>query len=171
MTVTTRRAARAKLRRLGISIPSPFSVDALCSHVSERRGRPIRLLELDLSQALAPCGLWIATATTDYVCVDQAASALLRQHIILHELSHILCGHRGVLGPDHARQFTILDPAVVRRVLERRAYDDAEEREAELLASEIGSRVDRDDGEATADADTRQVLDRLSAVLGDRPRR
>jgi hypothetical protein len=169
MTATTRRAARAKLRELGITIPSPFSVDALRSHISDLRGRPIRLLELDLSDAVAPCGLWIATATTDYVCVDQAASVPLRQHIILHELSHILCGHQGILGPDHIKQFNLLDPAVVRRVLERSAYDDAEEREAELLASEIGSRVDRSDLETSADAKTRQILDRLSAVLAGKP--
>jgi hypothetical protein len=169
MTATTRRAARAKLRELGITIPSPFRVDALCLHVSDLRGRPIRLLELDLSEAVAPCGLWIATATTDYICVDQAASVPLRQHIILHELSHILCGHQGVLGPDYIKQFNILDPAVVRRILQRNAYDDAEEREAELLASEIGSRIDRSDVEASADVGTRQVLDRLSAVLAGKP--
>jgi hypothetical protein len=35
-------------------------------------------------------------------------------------------------------QYALLDPSTVRRMLERTLYDSAEEREAELLASEIG---------------------------------
>jgi hypothetical protein len=161
MPATTRRAARAKVRALGVTIPSPFTVEALCANVSRQRRRPVRLVELDFSTDIG-CGRWIATDEIDYICVDQVASAPLREHIVLHEVAHILCGHRGILGPI-LNEFKLLDPEMVRRVLGRTAYDDAEEREAELLASEIGSRVERDD--SPGDADTREVLDRLSAVM------
>ncbi len=161
MAATTRRAARAKLRALGVTIPSPFTVEALCASVSRHRGRPVRLVELDFSTDIG-CGRWIATDETDYICVDQAASAPLREHIVLHEVAHMLCGHRGILGPILS-EFKLLDPAMVLRVLGRTVYDDVEEREAELLASEIGSRVERHD--SPGDAGTREVLDRLSAVM------
>ncbi len=165
MTATTRREVRAKLRALGVAIPAPFSVEALCTNVSRHQDRPVRLVELDLSTDVG-CGRWIATDEADYICVDRAASTPLREHIVLHEVAHILCGHRGILGPV-LNEFKHLDPATVRRVLGRTVYDDAEEREAELLASEIGSRLER--GDSPGDASTREVLDRLSAVMADTP--
>ncbi|WP_213451252.1 hypothetical protein [Rhizomonospora bruguierae] len=161
MAATTRRAARAKLRELGLTIPSPFTVEALCASVSRHRGRPVRLVELDFATDIA-CGRWIETQTVDYICVDRNASVPLREHIVLHEVAHILCEHRGILGPI-LNEFKLLDPEMVRRVLGRTVYDEVEEREAELLASEIGSRVERDD--RRDDAATRDVLDGLSAVM------
>lgn len=165
MAATTRRAARAKLRALGVTIPAPFSIEALCANVSALRGRPVRLVELDFTTDIG-CGRWIATDEVDYICVDQNASAPLREHIGLHEVAHILCGHRGILGPI-LNEFKFLDPEMVRRVLGRTVYDEEEEHEAELLASEIGSRVERDD--SPDDAATREVLDGLSAVMSGKP--
>lgn len=164
--VINRKTARAKVRTLGLSMPRPFSIEALCAHVGQRRGRPVRLVELDLSTAAAACGLWIATDTADYICVDRLTSKPLRVHTVLHELCHILCGHQGVLGAAEITQFRLLDPALIRRVLARSAYDRAEEREAELLASEIGSRIDPIDLDTSTDTSTRRVLDGLSDVLG-----
>ncbi len=152
------------LRALGVTIPSPFTIEALCANVSTLRGRPVHLVELDFSTDIA-CGRWIATDKVDYVCIDQAAPTTLREHIRLHEVAHILCGHRGILGPI-PNGFKFLDPEMVRRVLGRTVYDVEEEREAELLASEIGSRVERDD--TPVDAATREVLNRLSALMSGR---
>ncbi|WP_433724380.1 hypothetical protein ACQP2Y_03100 [Actinoplanes sp. CA-051413] len=40
-----------------------------------------------------PCGLWISVETADYVFYDPETSQLHAEHIILHELGHMLSGH------------------------------------------------------------------------------
>lgn len=168
LPVTTKRAARAKLRALGIAISPTFTISDFCSSLSKARNRPIRIVPVDLRLRAAPCGAWLATASTDYVCVDQTASALLREHIILHELSHIICDHRGATATDRVAPYSLLNPSTVQRMLERTLYDDAEEREAELLASAIGSRIKRDGPSLrTVDDDSlRHVIDGLAVVMG-----
>ncbi|MEU4422108.1 hypothetical protein AB0F81_15895 [Actinoplanes sp. NPDC024001] len=125
------------LRRLDITIPVPFDARAFSEHIADKRGRPIHLLPMDTSDAGAPCGLWLATARADYIVVDNRAPAVLREHILLHELAHMLCDHSGRLRLD-SLGFDFLDPAVVERVLGRTTrYPDAQEREAEGVASVI----------------------------------
>lgn len=107
------------------------------------------------------CGLWIATGTTDLIFHESATTPPHREHIILHELAHVLCDHypasldaverAAVLLPD-------LDSALVRRVLGRAGYSTAGEREAEVLASLIRQRT----------APGRTLIGRLrSALNGD----
>lgn len=164
--VTTKRAARAKLRALDIALPSPFTIDDFCSLLSIARGRPIRIIPVDLPSRAASCGAWLATASADYVCVDSTAPAPLREHIVLHELSHIICDHGGIPAAEKVTQYGLLDPSTVRRMLERTLYDSAEEREAELLASEIGSRINRGQPWCTpADDGTRQIIEGLAVVM------
>jgi hypothetical protein len=70
-----------------------------------------------------------------------------QDHIVLHEICHLLCGHAGddALGTEHARLlFPNLDPAMVGRVLGRTSYSTEEEQEAELLASMIQQAARRD---------------------------
>ncbi|AXH93568.1 hypothetical protein ACFWDZ_08285 [Micromonospora aurantiaca] len=165
--VTTRRAARAKLRALGIVVPSPFTIDDFCSQLSTARGRPIRVISVDLPSRAASCGAWLATPNADYVCVDSIAPAPLREHIVLHELSHIICDHGGIPMAERVTQYGLLDPSTVRRMLERTLYDSSEEREAELLASEIGSRINLGQPwRLPADDGTRQIIDGLALVMG-----
>jgi hypothetical protein len=163
--VTTRRAARAKLRALDITVPSPFDIDDFVSVVSSARGRPIRIVALDFPPRAGSCGAWVASANADYVCVDRHVPPLLREHIILHELSHIICDHSGTPTAEQLTQYGLLDPSIVRRMLERSLYDSAEEREAELLASEIGSRINRRPRRTPADDRTRQVIEGLAVVM------
>jgi hypothetical protein len=164
--VTTRRAARAKLRTLGIAIPSPFTIDDFRSALSAARGRPIRIVPLALPPRAGSCGAWLAAANADYVCVDRNAPAPLREHIILHELSHIICDHRGIPTADRFTQYGLLAPSTVKRILARTLYDSAEEREAELLASEIGSRINRGRPRlATADDRTQRIIHGLAMVM------
>ena len=94
-------SARAKLRELTPELPSPFSADALCAVASRQRGRPIIILEVDNVEVDAPCGLWIETDTADYVMVAEAATKTHRDHIVLHELAHLVYDHQGVLGKDY----------------------------------------------------------------------
>jgi hypothetical protein len=168
------------LRELNITIPSPFDAREFCKNVAEQRGRPINVLMVDTSGAKAPCGLWVSTDRADYITIDAKAPPVLRDHILMHEISHMLCDHRGLLqiDPDKLElDDEIIDPAVVQRVLGRNSgytsrYDTKEERDAEGLASVIAefaarrSPVPRPRHSA---AGTAAVLDRFSsALVGDR---
>lgn len=132
-----RRRCEARLR--GIRVPSPFDLDAFCAEVAIRRGRPLIRQPVPGLSADAPCGLWIGTATADHVFYDPGTSPLHAEHIVLHELAHILSGHSGGDG-SLARLFPDLDPATVDRVLGRVSYTTEQEREAEMMASLIRGR-------------------------------
>jgi hypothetical protein len=137
--------ARCRARLAELDLPRPFDVQALCASVGRRRDRPIALLGLDLPPD-APCGLWLSAEHRDYIVYERATSPLHQEHIILHELGHLLCGHAGAprLSEEHARRlFPVLDPDTVRRVLGRTGYSSEEEQEAEMLASMILLRAER----------------------------
>ncbi|MBA0126097.1 hypothetical protein H0B56_11150 [Haloechinothrix sp. YIM 98757] len=139
-----KRRCRRRLREL--EIPDPFDLDRFCASLSERTGRPIRLLALELSPS-SPCGMWLSTATTDYVIYQSATDPLHQEHIVLHELSHIACAHSAtsVLRTDTAeRLLPHLDGDMVHSVLARSHYTQDQEREAELMASLILHRARRD---------------------------
>lgn len=161
-----RRRCAARLREL--DLPTPFDVRSFCDAVGDRRGRPIRLCPVT-SQA-GPCGLWAAGSGVDYIFYERSTSLLHQEHIILHEVSHLLCGHRPALVSDEERcrlLFPDLDNAMVQQILARTAYPDEEEQEAELLASLILQRAVgrtlRD--ERPDDRQLAELLDRLEAAL------
>jgi hypothetical protein len=135
-----RRRCERRLR--GIRIPEPFDLDAFCAEVAHRRNRPLHRTAVPGLRSGAPCGLWIGTATADHVFYDPGTSPLHAEHIVLHELAHILSGHSGADG-SLARLFPDLDPAAVGRVLGRVSYTTAQEREAEMMASLIRGRSPR----------------------------
>ncbi|MBO0805846.1 MAG: hypothetical protein J2P25_22585 [Nocardiopsaceae bacterium] len=136
---------RCRARLAEIDLPEPFDVEALCAGIGRRRGRPVALLGAELP-AGAPAGMWISTEERDYIVYERATSPLHSEHIILHELSHLLCGHVGApeISEEHASQlFPRLNPDLVRRVLGRSGYTSEEEQEAEMLASMISQRAGR----------------------------
>jgi hypothetical protein len=138
-----RRRCEERLR--GIRIPSPFNLDAFCAEVESRRGRPLIRRPVPGLNAAAPCGLWIGTTAADHVFYDPGTSPLHAEHIVLHELAHILSGHSGADGA-LAQLFPDLDPATVSRVLGRVGYTTEQEREAEMMASLIRGRSARPPG-------------------------
>lgn len=128
----------------GLEIPDPFDVDAFCAQIAAARGREIRRVARPLADGLY--GLWCATATYDLVVCESRTSPLHQIHILLHELSHLLCGHHPAPVMDDELSRLLLpdlDPGLVRQVLGRTRYSDVEEREAELVASLILERVSR----------------------------
>lgn len=127
----------------GLDIPVPFDVEAFCRTIGDRRGRPIRPLARDLDRTQL-YGMWVAMADVDWIVHERRTSRLHQQHIILHELGHLLCGHEAasVMREETSRLLLgELDPGVVRRILGRSRYTQVEEREAELVASLILERV------------------------------
>ena len=147
---------RCERRLQGVQVPNPFDLDRFCAEVADRRGRPLVRRAVPGLSADAPCGLWISTARADHVLYDPGTSPLHAEHIVLHELAHILSGHRGS-DPAIARLFPDLDPAMVRQALGRVAYTSAQEREAEMMASLIRGRSARP---------PRTTLGRVADALG-----
>ncbi|PRY45156.1 hypothetical protein [Umezawaea tangerina] len=151
-----RERCAAVLRDL--PLPVPFDAHALCEQVAARRGRPMRLIPMPGLTGV--CGMWVATTTADLVFYERETTLPHREHIILHELSHVLCDHYPV-STSLAEQARLLlpglDPEVVSRVLGRAGYSSAEEREAETLASLIRQR----------EVPAGSLTDRLRAALDD----
>src|SRR4051812_12785602 len=109
---------------------------ALCRHLGELRERPIVLAPVKL-RASDPCGMWIVARNEDLVFYDKDTTRAHQEHIIMHEVGHIISCHRGsgMLDDASARLlFPSLDPALVRDMLMRATYDDVQEQEAEVIA-------------------------------------
>ena len=127
-----------------VVLPDPFTVAGFCAAVSDRRGRALRLLPKQTR--VGPCGVWLALPDLDYIFYEDATSQLHREHIILHELGHVLCDHQPTEVIDDevlGQLLPSLDPRMVRRVLGRTTYTAVEEQEAEMLAALVRERVER----------------------------
>ncbi len=153
--------------RLGaLHLPSPFDVHDFGRTVGAQRGRAILLHPVvglgDVS------GVWVTGGSADHIFYEQDTSPLHQELIILHELSHLLCGHQPVpVTEEELPQllFAHLRPETVRRVLRRRtAYSREEEREAELLATLILEKATRAAAaDAVADPAAAQLVRRVEA--------
>jgi hypothetical protein len=138
-----RRACEVRLRT--IDLPDPFSIDAFCDALARERGRPIWLSPMP-DGGDSPCGLWLATANADWVFHQVTTSPLHQEHIILHELAHMIFDHKTVRDRAEelqARLLPDLDPRVIATVLSRMPYSSEQEQEAEMLAGLIGSHAKR----------------------------
>ncbi|MFH7596304.1 hypothetical protein WDV06_14535 [Streptomyces racemochromogenes] len=113
-----------------LDLAHPFSLDTLCARMADRRGRPIRLHPLPREAAESGvCGLWVGTESVDYVFYEAHTTPLHREHIVLHELGHILFGHHSLEGEEVDGRAPV--------VLGRTNYTTRQEQEAEMLASMI----------------------------------
>jgi hypothetical protein len=160
---------RCEQRLAGLTIPSPFDLDAFAAVVATHRGRPLTLRPMPGLRAGAPCGIWIAVPGGDYVFYDPGTSRVHAEHIVLHEIAHMLSGHDtglDVSGGALARLVPDLDPSTVQRILGRVSYTTAQEREAEVLASLIRARAARAPAPRGLGGG---VLGRLADVLKFRP--
>ena len=164
------RRCRSLLK--GLEVPSPLDVDALLRRVSDRTGRLISLVPQRTPLGL--CGVWVALPDRDVICFEASESKVFREHIILHEVGHILCQHSHGDRPDvqlMGQLLPHLDPRVVRRVMGRSRYTEPEELEAEVMASVI---IERAGGgfeqlPNRAPAEGNPGLGRLAHALGGRP--
>ena len=144
MTVVSRRQLQRRCAALlrEVSLPVPFDIGALTEQLAARRGRPIRLIPM--GGLTGVCGLWIATDTVDLVFYESETTPPHREHIILHELAHVLCHHSPApqsLAAQAQQLLPDVDPGLVHRILGRTGYSTVEEREAETLASLIRQRA------------------------------
>ncbi|MGW4652205.1 ParH-like protein [Kitasatospora sp. NPDC004289] len=124
-----------------LTLPDPFELPALGEVLSVHLGRPVEFLPLPAGAA-GTCGVLISTERAEYIGYPTDTTPLHQQHIVLHEVGHLLCGHQdarssadGPGGGGVAGLLPHLSGELVRRVLGRSAYDSAQEQEAELFAS------------------------------------
>ncbi|MER7466688.1 toxin [Streptomyces sp. NPDC097981] len=158
-----RRSQLKKLRKDGarriaaLDLPEGADVAELCRYLGEIRNRPITLVPMPMP-ASQPCGMWVAARDEDLIFYDANTTSAHQEHIILHELGHIICCHRGAGLLDEASSrilFPNLDPDLVRDMLLRATYDDVQEQEAEviayLLSQRLGGAEDRGERPAATD--------------------
>jgi hypothetical protein len=159
-----------QIRALGLT--GPTDLTTLCAKLAEQRDRPIHLLEMP-SGATGLSGMWVPAQSADYIFYDRHATGVHRNHIILHEIAHLVFGHAGgaEFSAAAARLLTPnIDVAVARRILGRSYYTDEDERAAETLATLLLSRITvrpvptRSPPEAPAEVAA--VLNRLRTMFG-----
>ncbi len=135
---------KEKLRPIAHGLPlEGADVESFRRLLEKVRQRPVYLLPFALGPEVL--GLWIATDTADYIFYEHSTSPYHQRHIVLHEGSHILRGHRGRSLPDLVSSLTrYLDRRLVRSLLCcHSVFDDLQEAEAEVLATLIEERLER----------------------------
>ncbi len=142
MRIQYRRLRRRCETVLGtLRLEPPFSLEELCAHLSALRARPLHLLPLPSgASAAGACGLWLATGTDDYVFFERQTSRPHQEHIILHEIGHMLFDHPTLDmpgGPASPGRLGDLGLGLAQRLLARTDYTTRQEQEAEMLASVI----------------------------------
>jgi hypothetical protein len=110
---------------------------------AQRNGRPILLMARTLPPSLS--GAWLAAEDRDYIFYDDGTLLLHQQHIQLHELSHLLCGHEALAcaAESDKRPQALAAPGEMMPAFLRLGFPRAHpaEQEAEVLASLIHLQV------------------------------
>lgn len=131
---------RARCRKLlrQLDMQPPFNVNELCDRLAAQRGKPIRLEAFPIP-APGPFGLWLSTADEDVIIYQQETSRLHQTLIILHEVGHMVAGHKSDEQDEDVLRllYPSIDPNVVRRWLRRTDYHSGDEAEAEKIATII----------------------------------
>lgn len=143
------RFVRRECRRFVRALDLPrvvSSIRDLLPFVEECSGRRIILSPAPPGcEADGPCGMWLRTNDVDYVFYRATTSRQHQDHIIAHELAHILRGHKNSALPQPVpvaeRLVHRIDPSTVRMLLGRTEYTYRDEYEAELIASELQHRI------------------------------
>lgn len=136
---------RAAVRTARALIPATGDVNDLIDALAQRRGRPIRILDMPLSGT--PSGAWIPTSSADYLVYPTGASSTRRVAALCHELGHILLRHQpGFHGlaaePLLQALAPRLAPHAALRMLLRDGYTDAEEAGAERLGTILSAALE-----------------------------
>ena len=175
------RDLRRRCRRLlnDLQIRPPLDVEELCQRFAQQQGKPIHLLPYDIPVP-GPFGIWVDTADADFIVYQQQTSRAHQRHIILHEFGHRFAEHRSCvpagLNPVLGRGFkaalehgdiTFPQESAVRSAMERSAYDDEREREAETVATIILEWASVLDHVVPRDQDD-GVAERMGMALRDR---
>jgi hypothetical protein len=129
----------AELAHQGVELPVPFDLETLRRTVERKRQRPLHMNPISLpAGASTVCGVCICTAEADLVFYGETISELHRTHNAVHELGHLLLGHRSIaalsrpsLGSAWAGSAQLTTSWLGNTT---RTYGDQAEREADAVA-------------------------------------
>ncbi|RSM44370.1 hypothetical protein DMA12_16160 [Amycolatopsis balhimycina DSM 5908] len=132
-----RERARERVRAVlaAVPLPRPWSMNAWVDRLEAWRGREIDLVPV-AHRPGQPSGAWQARPGYDLIAYAGQTSALHQDHIIAHELAHLLCAHTGTCLMSE-REAAELAPDLAPRALSHlltRVTSGADEYEAELIA-------------------------------------
>jgi hypothetical protein len=128
------------LRHTGL--PHPWDINQFLDRLECHRGRAIDLCAVTWHPGVS-CGAWLARPDHDVIAYAQNTSGFHQDHIILHEVGHMISQHRGrcVLSDEEAHRIAPdLTPAAFAHLLGRSGAQ-AEEYEAETIAALIHQRA------------------------------
>ncbi|RDI62867.1 uncharacterized protein DUF955 [Nocardia pseudobrasiliensis] len=131
---------------------APAAVGAVVRVVAERTGRPIELRPVSLG-GTEVFGLWVALAERDLILYDSTATVAHRNHIVQHELGHIVLGHRPA-APDTGDDWS--------NSMCRSDFHDPIEEQAELFARRLTWRLARYSATAASSGVARRITDTLT---------
>lgn len=126
-----------------VRLPTPWNLNTYLAEVAAHRKRSIALrpvaADLLTENGCRGKGLWVARAHDDIIVYDADATDRNAEHIILHEIGHMLLGHddfdtepeRAALPPSLAASLPSLG---YRQVLGRAEFGTEREQEAEVFA-------------------------------------
>ena len=78
-----------------VAVPDPFDIELFCDRLALARQRPVVLAPFSANQPGMPCGLWFGLPTADLIFYEQATTPVHRDHLVLHEIGHMLQNHTG----------------------------------------------------------------------------
>ena len=158
-----RRASEAIVDRL--ELPRPFTARAFCETVAASRDRPVYLYPHAFTDG-GVSGLCVSTEHADHIFHETRTTALHQEHIVLHELGHLVWGHTRVL-PEADRWLSLpnLDATRILGILGRSAHCGEEEQAAELFAELVLHRVRLAWGRVD-EPESDEVLARMHDALG-----
>lgn len=166
-----------RVRRLlqHVALPDPWDINEFCDRLEQHRGREIDLVGVAWT-AGDSTGAWQPRQSYDIIGYAANTSPVHQDHIILHEIGHMISAHRGrcVLSASHTQRLAPdLAPAAFAHLLGSTSAD-ADEHEAETIATMILARSarrcrrDRTQREHHLDARTSAALGRVMAAFDDR---
>lgn len=128
-----------------LPIPTPWVLDEFLANIAKMRGRKIHRIASDLvSSTGSPCGLWLVRPNDDVIIHEASTTDYHIDQIVRHEIGHMILGHDRTYADhpepqdDATASLHAIMPAIeldgIRAVLGRSAFDDDQEREAEIHA-------------------------------------
>ena len=75
-----------------LDLPDPFDLEDFCTRLGQHIGRNLVLMSHSMAIG-GLCGAWMRTEKADYVFYEEDTSQLHQQHIVFHEIGHILRAH------------------------------------------------------------------------------
>ncbi|NEW71096.1 ImmA/IrrE family metallo-endopeptidase [Streptomyces rhizosphaericus] len=174
-TRNIRKWCEGQVRALNLPEDGHLTIERLISYIAQRKGRKISLAPLTLPNG-SPDGLWMATADEDYVLYEERLAPMHQRAVVLHELGHLICDHKGtsVLTTEAlSLLLPSLDTALVRRTLGREHSHSQAEIEAEYVGSLLADRINSSliGEQPSVPAELRELAGRLSALENPSRRR